>query len=81
MGWGGEDVNSILNTSFFINCSFLGDFYAENIIEKRKEKKKEWSSTEQVSNETMERNIFTGILGHKDQRLSGRQKGTFALRL
>ena len=40
MGWGGEDVNSILNTSFFINCSFLGDFYAENIIEKRKEKKK-----------------------------------------
>ena len=44
---GGEDVNSILNTSFFTHCSFLGDFCTENIILK----KKEWSSTEQASNE------------------------------
>ena len=29
---GGEDVNSILNTSFFTHCSFLGDFCTENII-------------------------------------------------
>ena len=33
---GGDDVNSILNTFFFIYCSLLGDFCTENIIEKKK---------------------------------------------
>ena len=41
-GGDGEDVNSILNTCFFIYCSLLGDFCNENIIFL----KKEWSCTE-----------------------------------
>ena len=34
-GGRGEDVNSILNTSFWIYGSFLGNFCTENIIFKK----------------------------------------------
>ena len=35
-GRGGEDVNSIFNSCFFIYFSLLGDFCTENTIKKKR---------------------------------------------
>ena len=62
--WGrGGDVNSILNTCFLMYCSLLGDFCTENIIFL----KKEWSSTEQASNETVAKNSWRYLFANPDR--------------
>ena len=49
-----------------IYCSLLGDFCTENII--KNEKKKELSSTEQTSNETVARNSWRHLFTNPDRK-------------
>ena len=63
-GWGGCKQH-IQHFFFQSTEAFKWDFCTEKIIEKKR--KKEWSSTEQPSNETVAKNFWRYLLSNPDR--------------